>query len=116
MTAANIAHPEWGMAASAFELPEDKRDNRRQRLLLTLKMVDAQGAIHEVHLLNISHNGAKLDTDIPPSPNDRIILIEGENRVPGRVAWVEGNRFGVAFDQPIDAHHIIRRGQQHLAG
>ena len=47
------------MAASAFELPQDKRDNKRSRLLLTARMECHQGVV-EVHLLNISHSGAKL--------------------------------------------------------
>ncbi|MGN6122766.1 MAG: PilZ domain-containing protein [Sphingomonas oligoaromativorans] len=103
------------MAASAFELPQDKRDNKRSRLLLTARMECHQGVV-EVHLLNISHSGAKLDADEPPARDERVVLIHEDLRVEGRVAWVEDHRFGVAFDNPIDERHIITRGQQKLSG
>jgi hypothetical protein len=105
---------EIGMA-SAFEMPEDKRDNKRQRLLLTAQMEFVDG-VRDVHLLNISATGAKLDSDQAPAPDEIVVLVCGGLRVPGRVAWVTDCRFGVAFDKPIDARQLVTRGQQHLAG
>ena len=102
------------MAASAFELPEDKRDNKRSRLLLTAQMECSTGII-EVHLLNISHTGAKLDATTPPACDEHVVLVHDDLRVGGRVAWVEETRFGVAFDAPIDEHHLLRRSQAHLS-
>lgn len=101
------------MAASAFELPQDKRDNKRSRLLLKAHMECDRGRI-EVHLLNISHSGAKLDADTPPAQGEPVTLIHGDLTVGGKVAWVEDNRFGVAFDAAIDARFLVNRGQQHL--
>jgi hypothetical protein len=103
------------MAASAFELPLDKRDNKRSRLRLTAKMECGHGTI-EVHLLNISHSGAKLDADVPPASGEPIVLIHREMRVAGKVAWVEDNRFGLAFDAPIDERLLVSQGQKHLHG
>jgi hypothetical protein len=103
------------MAASAFELPLDKRDNKRSRLLLTASMECEHGTI-EVHLLNISHSGAKLDADTPPARGETVTLIHNDLKVSGKVAWVEDNRFGMAFDQAIDERFLITRGQQHLNG
>ncbi len=103
------------MAASAFEMPQDKRDNKRSRLLLTAQMECDQGVV-EVHLLNISHSGAKLDAEVPPARDEHIVLVHEDLRVGGRVAWVEDHRFGVAFDEPIDERFLIARGQQHLSG
>ncbi len=102
------------MAASAFELPEDKRDNKRSRLLLTAQMECSAGIV-EVHLLNISHTGAKLDAATPPACDEHVVLVHDDLRVAGRVAWVEETRFGVAFDTPIDEHYLIRRSQAHLS-
>ena len=101
---------EAGMAASAFELPEDKRDNKRSRLLLTAQMECSAGII-EVHLLNISHTGAKLDAATPPARDERVVLVHDKLRADGRVAWVEETRFGVAFDTPIDEHFLARHNQ-----
>ena len=47
---------------------------------------------------------------------ERIVLLHGDLRITGRVAWVEDHRFGVAFDTPIDESFIVRRGQQHIQG
>ena len=103
------------MAASAFDLPLDKRDNKRSRLLLTAQMVCDQGIV-DVHLLNVSHSGAKLDADVPPPRGSIVTLIHGELKVGGKVAWVEDNRFGIAFDHAIDERFLVNRGQQHLNG
>jgi hypothetical protein len=101
--------------ASAFEMPEDKRDNRRQRLLLTAEMSDLNGT-REVHLLNISGTGAKLDSDDVPMQDEKVTLLCGGLSIPSRVAWVDETRFGIAFDMPIDVAALLKRGQSHLAG
>jgi hypothetical protein len=103
------------MAASAFELPLDKRDNKRSRLLLTAQMECARGSI-EVHLLNLSHSGAKLDAEVSPASGEVVTLVHGAMRVDGKVAWVEDNRFGVAFDHSIDERALLNQGQKHLNG
>jgi len=103
------------MAASAFELPYDKRDTKRSRLLLTAHMESDRGT-SEVHLLNISAAGAKLDCETPPARGERVTLIHADLRVAGIVAWVEEHRFGVSFDAPIEDRFLITRGQQHLSG
>jgi len=102
------------MAASAFDLPQDKRDNKRSRLLLTAQMECSMGVI-EVHLLNISHSGAKLDCDTPPPHDEHVVLVHDDLRVGGRVAWVEDHRFGIAFDDPIDESHLLEKSRQHIA-
>jgi hypothetical protein len=103
------------MAASAFDLPLDKRDNKRSRLLLTARMECDYGTI-EVHLLNISHSGAKLDAERAPMRGETVTLIHGELKVTGTVAWVEETRFGMAFDHSIDARFLVDQGQHHLNG
>lgn len=97
------------MALSAYQMPEDKRDTKRQRLMLTARMIDAHGET-EVHLLNVSRHGAKLDADLPPVRDQQVTLVYHEFRVDARVAWVEGNRFGLAFDRPIDEEQLLRAG------
>ncbi|USI72157.1 PilZ domain-containing protein [Sphingomonas morindae] len=100
--------------SKSFELPTDKRERRRQLLLLSAEMDFLDGR-RRVHLLNISQTGAKLDCDQVPVPGEPVTLRCGTLAVPGRAAWVDGNRFGVAFDKPIDSGEIAMRGQQHLA-
>ena len=101
--------------ASAFEMPDDKRHTPRERLLLTAQMEFSDG-LRDVHLLNISALGAKLDCEQTPTPDERVTLICGGLRVAGMVAWIDEHRFGVSFDKPIDARHVLARGQGHLGG
>lgn len=91
--------------ASAFEMPEEKRQAPRDYLLLAARMEFADGA-RDVHLLNIAPLGAKLDCAVSPTANERVTLVVGGLRVAGAVAWVDGTRFGVAFDKPIDARQL----------
>lgn len=103
------------MMASAFEMPDDKRHMERQRLLLTAQMEFVDG-VRDVHLLNISALGAKLDSDQTPTPDERVTLICGGLRVTGTVAWIDDHRFGVSFDKPIDARQVVVRSRRNLAG
>jgi hypothetical protein len=96
-------------------MPEDKRDNRRQRLLLTAQMTDSNGT-REIHLLNLSATGAKVDADEVPMQDEKVVLICAGDNIAGRVAWVDETRFGIAFDMPIDVADLLRRGQSHLEG
>lgn len=103
------------MAVHAFEMPADQRESKRSRLLLTAHMECAAGTV-EVHLLNISQSGAKLDSETPPASGESVVLLHNDLKVSGRIAWVEDSRFGIAFDQPIDERYLITRGQHHLQG
>ena len=103
------------MAARVIEMPEEKREVPRAPLLLTAALEDINGT-QQVHLLNLSPTGAKLDSEEPPSCGEAVMLIAAGERIEGRVAWVEDHRFGVAFRHPIDPKTLLRRGQQHLAG
>ena len=94
--------------ASAFEMPEEKRQVSRDFLLLTAHMEFADG-VRDVHLLNISPLGAKLDCAESPTPDERVTLVVGGLRAAGAVAWIDGNRFGVAFDKPIEARQLLAR-------
>ncbi|HEY0269604.1 MAG TPA: PilZ domain-containing protein [Sphingomonas sp.] len=100
--------------ASAFEMPEDKRDNRRQRLLLKAEMIDSIST-RKVHLLNISGTGAKIDADEVPMRDEKVVLLCNGVSIPARVAWVDETRFGIAFDMPIDTADLLKRGQSHRA-
>jgi hypothetical protein len=95
-------------------MPEEKRDNRRQRLLLTAQITDASGT-REVHLLNISGTGAKVDAEEVPVQDELVTLTCAGQTIPGRVAWVDDTRFGIAFTMPIDVAELLKRGQSHLA-
>jgi hypothetical protein len=93
--------------ASAFEMPEEKRQAQRDYLLLAARMEFVDG-LRDVHLLNIAPLGAKLDCEQSPVLNERVTLVVGGLRVSGAVAWVDGTRFGVAFDKPIDARPLMK--------
>jgi hypothetical protein len=52
-------------------------------------------------LLDLSQGGAMLSAS-PPLPVGCRLLLERQNfEVPGIVRWVEGNRFGVQFEESL---------------
>lgn len=58
-------------------------------------------------LLNLSCHGAMIRTRQPPGRHDFAILKCGPLEALGMVAWVEQDRFGLLFDEPIDEGLVI---------
>lgn len=56
-----------------------------------------------VHLLNVSTTGALVHAALPPVRGTAVCIQIGSRAVDARIMWVEGNRFGVAFDRALDA-------------
>jgi hypothetical protein len=87
--------------AKLNELPEDLRGRKRSRVLLAAS-VELGGKILKANLLNLSTTGAQLDASIPPAVDTELTLSRGDLEARGRVIWVNGHRFGIAFHEPID--------------
>lgn len=76
------------------------RRQGRHRILLAATLHSVHGEMDGV-LLDLSEGGALVNAS-PPLPAGCKLLLERQNlEVPGTVRWVEGNRFGVQFDEPI---------------
>lgn len=56
-----------------------------------------------VRVRNISPGGMMVESEVAVAAQDRILVeLRNIGEVNGTVAWVNGSRFGVAFDAPID--------------
>lgn len=78
----------------------DMRRHGRHRVMLTATICSVHGEIDAV-LLDLSCGGAMLNAS-PAPPVGCKLLIERHNlEIAGRVRWIDGNRFGVCFDEPL---------------
>jgi hypothetical protein len=88
----------------------DKRQGRRARVLIGAKLIIGGRAL-DVRLRDLSQNGALLLCDRPPPLHSEVTFERGELRAAARVVWSRGDRFGIAFDEPIDAQEALIHGE-----
>lgn len=65
--------------------------------------IEQGGSAFRAHVLNISHSGALVHAAGTMATGSKIVLVCGSLKIPGRIAWVDGARAGVAFDYGIPA-------------
>jgi hypothetical protein len=82
----------------------DRRKDRRFRALFNaqLKIGDA---VVPVKLLNLSTRGAMLESECCPVVDTKVVLMRGSLRSEASVAWVNGQRVGLQFDNEIPQLH-----------
>ena len=82
--------------------------------MLAVNIYSVHGELGGV-LLDISRGGAMVNAS-PPLPVGCRLVIERRNlEIPGTVRWVEGNRFGIQFEDEldeIDLMAIVSKGRQ----
>jgi hypothetical protein len=88
---------------------DDKRRCARSRVLIGATVTTTEGPI-EVRLRNLSQYGALLHCDRPPALRSEVTLERGELRAPARVVWIDGGRFGIEFEEPIDEQEVLIHG------
>ena len=77
--------------------PADRRENERQIATFRTCCVMLDGVAHPAILRNMSDGGAMFEALLPVERDTRIIYWwDGIDPVDARVAWVDGNRIGVA--------------------
>ena len=80
--------------------PDGQRIAHRHKVFLPVRMTSASGD-SRVHLINVSLTGALAHQAAPPSRGTPVgIDVEGRT-VAGRVVWVDGQRFGIAFAERL---------------
>lgn len=82
----------------------DTRNINRDSLFLMADLrVEGEPAAHRVRVRNLSAGGMMAETDLRVVPGTRV-TVELKNVAPveGSVAWVQEQRFGVAFAEEID--------------
>lgn len=88
------------MALASEQDDNEARRHGRHRIMLAATLYSVHGECSSV-LLDLSQGGAMLSAS-PPLPVGCRLLLERQNfEVPGVVRWVEGNRFGIQFEEAI---------------
>lgn len=72
-------------------------------MLLANLRVDGTEATYRVRVRNLSAGGMMAESDAPVARGSRVdVELRSLGWVEGGVAWRQGNRFGIAFVDPID--------------
>jgi len=76
--------------------------------VLLAATVELGGAVHDVKLRNLSSDGALVQgaQDLPE--NAAITFCRKDLRVRARIAWVQGQHAGIAFDKPLEPAEVLR--------
>lgn len=65
--------------------------------------VAGRGEVHRVKVRNLSEGGMMAEGKAPVQRGDKVTVeLRNVGQVDGQVAWLQGDRFGIAFADPID--------------
>ncbi len=87
----------------------DTRKMKRDSLfLLAMMRVEGRDVVHRIRVRNLSEGGMMAEGDDLRVGRGQLVSVELRNvgSVEATVAWVEGNRCGVAFVDPIDPARV----------
>lgn len=109
---------------------ETRTVSRDSLFLLAGIRVEQDSEVHKVRVRNLSDGGMMGEGPLRVQRGNRLeIELRNVGKVDGSVAWVQDNRFGIAFDEEIDsararrpaeaedpfAPHKVERSWQHRA-
>lgn len=83
------------------------RKTRRSHVLMAATLETDTGT-QPVSLRDLSPQGALVKAKSLPLAGTLVRFRKGELDLPGRVAWVERDRAGIAFDAPLDPEAVMR--------
>src|SRR3546814_18970954 len=84
-------------------MPSDRKAKRDSLFLLTSVSSPDGHARGKVRVRNLSAKGLMADCPFPIIEGEAVILnVRGVGPVSGAVVWINGDKIGVAFDNPID--------------
>lgn len=84
---------------------ETRSVSRNSLFLLAHVRVEQGLDQHRVRVRNLSDGGMMAEGSVRVQRGDRIeIELSNIGKVDGSVAWVQDNRFGIAFDAEVDSH------------
>lgn len=88
----------------------ETRSVARDSLFLLADIRIEQGPdIHRVRVRNLSDGGMMAEGNLKVQRGHRVdVTLRNIGSVPGSVAWVQDDRFGIAFDEEIDSQKARR--------
>jgi hypothetical protein len=94
---------------------ENRRVERENLMVVTdLRLAGEEGE-HRVRIRNLSAKGMMAEGAVRATRGALVeVALEDHGWVPGAIAWVQDNRFGIAFRDDIDPgilqHHVAVHG------
>ena len=85
----------------------EARRHGRHRVMLAARVYSVHGESHAV-LLDLSQGGAMLSSNPPLPPGCKLLVARTGLEAPAVVAWCEGHRYGVRFDDPLSDPEVDR--------
>lgn len=83
---------------------ETRSVSRDSLFLLANVRIEAQGAQHRVRVRNLSDGGMMGEGTISISRGNRVeVELRNIGTVMGTIAWVQDQRFGIAFDKEVNS-------------
>lgn len=108
-----------GEATSSLPVDLERRENPRFHTVLRVAQVTREHDVGLWRVRNISDRGVMLSTRMQVVPGERLKVGLSESiSVEGRAVWWDGERCGVAFDEPVDCAAILENlvAEQKKAG
>nr|WP_298924975.1 PilZ domain-containing protein [uncultured Erythrobacter sp.] len=83
---------------------ETRTVSRDSLFLLASIRVEQDSDVHKVRVRNLSDGGMMGEGNLRVKRGNRLeIELRNVGKIEGSVAWVQDNRFGIAFDDEIDS-------------
>ncbi|WP_252259142.1 MAG: PilZ domain-containing protein [Erythrobacter sp.] len=83
---------------------ETRSDSRDSLFLLASVRVEQESEEHRVRVRNLSDGGMMGEGPLRVQRGNRVeIELRNIGRIGGSIAWVQDQRFGIAFDEEIDS-------------
>ncbi|MEM9512157.1 MAG: PilZ domain-containing protein [Cyanobacteria bacterium P01_E01_bin.48] len=90
---------------------ETRSVSRDSLFLLANVRVEQKDELHRVRVRNLSDGGMMAEGTLRVQRGNRLeVELRNIGVVPGSVAWVQDNRFGIAFDTELDSQ-LARKPQ-----
>jgi hypothetical protein len=83
------------------------RRSRRSNVLMAASIETATGPV-AVTLRNLSADGALIEGEGVPAEGYSVVFRKKDLVISGRVAWVNENRAGIAFDATLEPETVLR--------
>lgn len=80
---------------------EQQRSESRSNLFVAAVLCHGEGST-PVRIRNMSRGGALVECAAPPSVQSAVELFRGRLSARGRIAWQQGDRAGIRFDEDVD--------------
>ncbi|MBB3763945.1 PilZ domain-containing protein [Sphingomicrobium lutaoense] len=87
--------------------PNQNRRQQRSQVLMTAQL-ELSGTTRDVKLRNLSAEGALVEGEGLPVEGSELIFRKGAIKAPGRIAWVNNNRAGIAFATSLHPDELLR--------